>query len=341
MKEFEIINNLIRPLANNQSSQNLDDDVAVINLKTLAEEKQSLVISKDMLIENVHFRIQDGAKSIAHKMLAVNLSDLAATGAVPLFYLFGFGKSKNISSQFLKDFFESLDQLQKKYNCQLIGGDIVKSNKLALSVTIIGKVNNGANLKTNNAKFGDDIWVSGEIGNSYLGLQIINSKLKKNKEILQNSTKLDTKSRLLIESYLYPQPQIKLGSILANNNLAHATTDISDGLLADLAKIANKSRLTAKIFLEKIPHCQEFVTNITNGKKEYQKLITKIIAGGDDYQLIFTASKAKEEEINNIAKKNNIKLTKIGSFTEWQGRELEIIDWEQKQIIINKYGYQH
>ena len=162
MLEFEFINKILLPLAQNSKltkknpSQNLEDDVALINFN----KDSDLIISKDIFIEDVHFLKSDGAQKIASKLLLTNLSDIASSGGKPLYYMMGFTKNSTLDDNFYREFGEALKNLQQKYKLFLIGGDTSNSTKLFYSITIFGIVKKNKILSRKNAKNGDLIFVS-------------------------------------------------------------------------------------------------------------------------------------------------------------------------------------
>lgn len=305
--EFEIIQKYFKPLSTQSAAaQNLADDVAQISLK----KDETLVISKDMMVEDVHFLASDGAYNIAAKLLLTNLSDLAASGAKPLYYMLGFSKSKNLDEEFLQNFTQGLKDVQKKYNLHLIGGDTVKtSDKLFFSLTIFGVVKKNTALLRKNAKNNDLIFVSGNIGDAYLG------RVGKNKKFL--------------ERHLLPTPRIELGQKLIAQKLSKCAIDISDGLLADLQHLCDESNLSATLFANKIPVSDKNIN------------LLDLISAGDDYELIFSAKKKDEEKILQLAKKLNIKLTCIGFFSANKNKTITLLDKEDKKINFSNYGYRH
>lgn len=329
MAEFQIIEKIFKPLTKgNKASQNLADDVAKISLK----KNEELVISKDMFVENVHFLQKDGGFKIASKLLLSNLSDIAASGATPLYYMLGFSKNKNQDEKFLKGFARGLKSVQDKFGLCLIGGDTVSSNESFFSLTIFGIAKKGKILARNQAKKGDLIFVSGTIGDAFLGLSHDDKFLK--------------------ERHFFPTPRIKLGKELCEKNLSKCAIDISDGLLADLRHICEESKLDAEIFLEKIPISKPARQLLKHPKEEisvgtelmYKPLtVLDLLSGGDDYELVFSANKKDVAKIAQLAKKLKLDLTCIGEFKKISKKNPEITlrDDKNQKIKIEKFGYEH
>ncbi len=318
LKEFSIIEKFFKPLTNGSiQAQNLEDDVAKIALKN----NQQLVISKDLIVEDVHFLKSDGAKKIAAKLLLSNLSDIAAAGAKPLYYMIGFSKNNDVDEKFIKEFCLSLKNIQDEYKISLIGGDTVKStDKLFFSITIFGVIQNNKTLSRKNGENGDLIFVSNSIGAAYLGLLLKG----------ENRKKFNNEEQFFLDEHFYPKPQINLGLSLVKNNLSKCAIDISDGLLADLNHICQTSKMNAIIYQEKIP--------LASNKADFLQQIS----GGEDYQLIFTTKKINENKILQLAKKLKIKLTNIGYLQKNnKNPQIKILDKNNQEIKFKKYGYEH
>ena len=343
MLEFEFINKILLPLTKKNSSsliqknpsQNLEDDVAVLNFN----KDFDLIISKDIFIEDVHFLKSDGAQKIASKLLLTNLSDIASSGGEPLYYMMGFTKNSTLNDDFYHEFGEALKVLQQKYKLTLIGGDTSNSTKLFYSITIFGKVKKNKILARKNAKNGDLIFVSNSIGDAFLGLDI---KLKK-------LEKLEKYQKKLLDKHFYPQPRIKLAQELINQNLSKCATDISDGLIADLSNICKSSKLNAEIYLSQIPLSSEAKIYLKNNPKIN---VLELLSGGDDYELIFSINPKNLSKIVEISKKLNLKLTCIGKFFKesnyYANKNFSVFLFPDEQnkssqtlIEITKKGYEH
>jgi thiamine-monophosphate kinase len=331
MLEFQIIKKILKPLTNNhQASQNLADDVAKFTIKN----NEELVVSKDMFVENIHFFLSDGGFKIASKLLRTNLSDIAASGATPLYYMLGFSKNERMDEKFLQEFARGLKSVQDEFNLCLIGGDTVSSSEAFFSITIFGSIKKNQNLLRSNAKNGDLIFVSGSIGNAFLGLQAILQKIK----ISKNSQ--------LLQHHFFPTPRLKLGKILAEKRLSLCAIDISDGLLADLNHMCQASNLNAEIYRNKIP-ISKTAKNFLQKNPYINPL--DLLSGGDDYELIFTINPKNYQKIINLSKSLKLELTCIGNFTKNIDKNLdkkfEIFFYEderkKQRINIKKLGYEH
>ena len=319
MDEFTLINKYFRPLTNPKNSQNLDDDVALIG--------NDLVVSKDIIVQDVHFTLKDTAYNIANRLIRSNLSDIAASGTKPLYYMLGFCKNHHVNENFLHSFSKALKEINEEFNISLIGGDTVKSkDKLFFSITIFGQKEKEI-LSRKNAANKDLIFVSGTIGDAMLGRKITEGKITANKEDKQ----------YLINRYYKAEPRIKLGRELLKNNLSKSAIDVSDGLLADIKQIGKSSNLQATIFQNKIP-LSKAAKNILKNK---ELSILDLSTAGDDYELIFTTKAIYLKEIARLSKKLKIPLTNIGYFQQTLDKKLINLIDGNNEIEINKFGYEH
>ena len=317
ISEKIIINDLLKKLSFNISGTfKFENDAGYLN--TLKNHKT--IVTTDTLTENIDFFSNDPPESIAQKLVCVNLSDLSAMGSLPKAYTLNLSINSKINYIWLKKFTDRLFKFQKKYNFYLVGGDISKSKELSISATFFGQAKLKYILSQNKCSLGDDIWVTGNLGNSYLGYRILkNSKLKINKKNLE----------IFKKYYLYPKPCM-FGSIASK--YISAAIDISDGFYGDLNKILN-GKFGARINKQNMPISKNLWTVILNNSNIN---IDQILRWGDDYQLIFSANKKFKNKINNLAKKNNVKLTNVGSIIKKKG----IFD-DSMSLIKNISSFDH
>ena len=317
MQEFDLIKKYFLKLTkNNKSALNLNDDVFFDKIKRL-------VVSVDTYNEGIHFPDFKNPSLVIKKILRSSLSDLICKGVKPTYYFIsGSGNKNKFSKKNLEKISNSLSEEQRKYNIKLCGGDTTFSNKLNFTLTVIGfskKI-----LYRNNAKIKDNIYVTGNIGDSYVGLQILKRKIKVKK----------IESDYFVNEFFKPNIQIKLTEKLLK--FTNSSIDISDGLITDLEKLINKQKLKYQIFLEKIP-----ISNYLQSLIDKQKLIKiKTISRGDDYQILFTANKKKTRIIKKISKKLNVKITKIGEILP-STKKSTIIDEKGNIIRLKNKGYIH
>lgn len=317
INEFELIEKFFKPLTNsNKAAQNLSDDVAKIALK----KNEELIISKDVFVEDVHFLAKDGGFKIASKLLRTNLSDIASSGAKPLCYLLGFTKNQKTNKKFAQDFARGLQETQKEFGLDLIGGDTVSSDKLFFSITIFATAKKGEILSRSNAQVGDLIFVSGSIGDAFLGLK-------------------GGKDKYLQDRHFFPSPRLNLGQKLIERKLSKCAIDVSDGLLSDLRHICKSSKISALIHQNKIPISEPALKFLQKNKNV--KLMD-LLCGGDDYELIFSSASKNTKKIMQLSKELNINLTCIGEFVESKkAHEVDLQDDMNQSIKIKKFGYEH
>jgi thiamine-monophosphate kinase len=317
MHEFELIKNYFKKLTKKTSSSlNLNDDV-------FFDKKNKLVVSVDTYTEGNHFIDFKKPDLVIKKIIRSSISDLICKGVQPKYYFIsGSGNKQSFSKLNLSKISKSLNQEQSKYKIFLGGGDTVFSNKLSFTITSIGFACNI--VYRNKAKINDDIYVSGNLGDSYLGLLVLKNKIKINESL----------KKYFINQYFMPNIQSKLTDQIIK--FANTSIDISDGLLTDLDKMINNQKLSYKLYLKDIP--------ISNNLKKILSLkkLSKIkyISNGDDYQVLFTAPKGKRGIIRKIAFNCKIKLTIIGSIQSISKNSF-IVDDKNMQINIKNKGYFH
>ena len=255
-----------------------------------------LAITTDMLVAGTHFFADTDPTQLGWKTLAVNLSDLAAMGAKPRWVLLA-GSLPEANEAWLSTFAEGLFACAKRYAVDLIGGDTTRG-PLNLCVTALGEVPAGKALRRDGARPGDDLWISGQPGLAALGLAQ-----------LQNKTGLPEplKARC-ITTLQRPLPRVELGQALQNRALANSAIDVSDGLLADLGHIAERSGVTAAVFATQLPRLPGGVDAALARQAQ--------LAGGDDYELIFSAAPDKRSAIAELAAELDLPLWRIGQISE-------------------------
>lgn len=309
--EFKIIERYFKKKMK-RTALGIGDDAAIINV----QNHYQLVISSDMLVENIHFLKNTNPSHLGWKSLAVNLSDIAAMGATPKWATLSISLPK-INHAWLKKFSEGFFKCADKFGIDLIGGDTTKG-PLSISITIMGESKKNKALLRSGAKINDDIWVTGQLGLASMGLANLQGQLK-----LTPSIKIKC-----IRALETPCPKILLGSHLSR--YANSCIDISDGLIQDLGHILKASKVGASLLLNNMP-CEKFI----HTSKQYQFALN----GGDDYELLFTANKKNRAYIKKIAKKTNTPVTLIGSITK--KKDLSILNEQGKSIKFNAKGFDH
>jgi thiamine-monophosphate kinase len=315
--EFAFIAQHLRPLAAGfPGALDLADDAALLE----PTAGMQLVLAKDALVEGVHFLAHDPVEQIAQKLLRVNLSDMAAMGATPRGYLLALMRPKRLPPEWLSRFCQGLAEDQAAFGLTLLGGDtVVTPGPLTLSVTMFGEVPRGQAMRRQGARAGDDIYVSGTLGNSALGLMVLQGRLSPPM----------TASNFLIQRYRLPEPRIGLGEAL--RGVAHAAIDISDGLVADLGHVLETSNLGAEIHTHHIP--------LSKAAASQRGALEAALTGGDDYELLFTAHPEQRPAIQAIGEQQSLPLTVIGRIN--QGRDLDVFDAGGLPVVIDEAGWQH
>ncbi len=317
MHEFKLIKKYFSSIVEkNKSALNLNDDV-------FFDKKKGLVVSIDTYNEGYHFIDFKYPDLVIKKIIRSSISDLICKGVEPKFYFIaGSGNKRSFSKKNLSLMSKSLSNEQKKYGIFLCGGDTTYSNKLSFSITSIGYSKNI--IYRNNVKLNDDIYVTGNLGDSYVGLQILKRKIRFNKKI----------NDYFVNNYYKPNIQINFTKELLK--FANSSIDISDGLIADLEKMISNQDLSYQINEYKIPISKILTMIIKDNKLKKSQLISN----GDDYQILFTASPSKARIIENKSKLLRVKITKIGKIISGLKKSL-IINKKGEQILIKSKGYTH
>lgn len=322
--EFDIIATYFAPLASqNKASLGLLDDAAILDIPA----ESSLVITKDAITEGTHFFATDPVELLGRKLLRTNLSDLAAMGASPLGYLLALILPSTTPPDWFLQFTKGLKEDQDLFQIPLLGGDTVShQGPLTLSITALGLVPKSKAITRSLAKPGDAIMVSGTIGDSMLGLML----LQKHLEI---TALLDKERDFLISRYHLPQPRTMLGQYLCG--VASSAIDISDGLIQDLKHILSNSSIGAEINLDLIPYSEPAKSLISTNPS----LSSRMITGGDDYELCFTIDETKLMLLQERLKHEETPITRIGTITT--NKELKLFSHGKRVDTPVMNGYQH
>ena len=317
MHEFDLINNYFLKIAKkNKFALNLNDDV-------FFDKKRGVVISVDTYNIGTHFFNFKSPDLVIKKILRSSISDLICKGVKPKFYFIsGSGNKKTFTKNNLYKISRSLKSEQDKFNIDLCGGDTTFSNKLSFTITSMGYSNEI--IYRNKAISNDDIYVTGNLGDSYLGLKALSQK-----------DKFKKKDKLFFTDKYY-KPELPLNLTKYLFKFANSSIDVSDGLIDDLSKMINRQNLSFHLFEKKIPISIRLKSLIKNKKLKKIDLISK----GDDYQVLFTANINKARIIKKTSKTTGIKITKIGKIISGKDRSL-IFDEKGKQIQAKSKGYIH
>jgi thiamine-monophosphate kinase len=277
-------------------------------------------VSTDTLVESVHFLPSVDPAALGHKALAVNLSDLAACGAEPRCFFLALALPA-VDEAWLAAFAGGMFALADAHRCVLAGGDTTRSPLgVVITITVMGSVPRGQALLRSGARRGDDIWVSGTLGDAAFGLAS-----------RRGGTEVATDARAAVERLERPQPQVRLG--LALRGLATAAIDVSDGLLGDLGHILEQSAIGARVDWNSVPR-----SPAVRGRPDAEQR-RLALAGGDDYELLFTAPRARQRDVERAAASAGVAVTRIGEVTA-TGR-LELVDADGRAMDTAPHAFDH
>lgn len=303
ISEFETIERLLRPLGHPDWAFGLQDDVASFPSRPGFD----LVITKDAIVEGVHFLPTDPLDTVAQKALRTNLSDLAAKGAEPFGYLLACHWSARCGLPERTAFAQGLAQDQTTFGVFLLGGDTVSTpGPFSVSVTAMGWLPSGRRVLRKGAMDGDLVFVTGTIGDAWLGLRALNGRLN-----LQAD-----RQAAVIAAYQKPAPRVEFAGPVLDH--AHASIDVSDGLIADLEHIARASQVGIELDLEKVP-LSAAGTSWFEGRVDAQAALVQLATAGDDYEIAFCAPARLEAQLRREAESRHLRLTPIGRVVAGQG----------------------
>lgn len=322
--EFETIARLFRPLAaEDPAARNLADDCAVLPIR----QGYDLVITKDMLVEGVHFLPEDPRDLVARKALRVNLSDLAAKGADPFGYLLAVAWTTRCGWDERRAFAEGLKEDQKTFGVHLLGGDtVVTSGPFSVSITAMGWVPHGKAPPRSGARDGDAVVVSGSIGDGWLGLQAAKGSLHG-----LEFARLDALRR----HYQVPEPRLAL--VRAVRDHATASLDVSDGLVADLGHIAAASGVGIELELEKLPLSGAAKAWLAQRADELSSRLD-LATGGDDYEIACTMPSAQAPVFIAAAQKIGLPAVQVGRVVAGQGVR---VTFDGETVPVPQPGWAH
>jgi thiamine-monophosphate kinase len=296
------------------------DDAALIK----PARGQVLAVAADMLVGGRHFFMNADPASVGHKALAVNLSDMAAMGAVPRWATLGIALPK-ADERWVAAMSKGFMALARKHGVDLIGGDTTKG-PLNLCVQIIGEVPARQALRRDGAKPGDDIWVSGTLGDAALAVAARTQRIK-----------LKPADRKRVQQKLdWPVPRIALG--VALRGVARSAIDVSDGLIADLGHICERSGVAAVVAIERLP-----VSTLMRRYREAPAARAALLGGGDDYELCFTAAPAKRAAVERAASRTRTRVTRIGCVIRApeDACSVVVVDGDGLPVAAGQKGFDH
>lgn len=318
MGEFDLIARFFdRPVRRN--ALGVGDDCALLQ----PAPGMQLAVSSDMLVEGRHFLSTVDPRRLGHKSLAVNLSDLAACGARPLAFTLSLALPR-VDEAWLAEFAAGLFALADAHGCELVGGDTTRG-PLCINITVFGEVPPGQALLRSGARAGDDLWVSGDLGDARLALEAFRGRLSLPADAF-------AASRLRMEQ---PEPRVALG--LALRGIASAAIDVSDGLLGDLGHILRRSGVGASV---DAPRAAERLAAARAGLQLEAAWVNELVlAGGDDYELCFTAPAPRREEVIGAGRAAATTVTRIGRIEAQPG--LRVLDAQGQPLAQRFAGFDH
>jgi thiamine-monophosphate kinase len=280
-----------------------------------------LAVSTDMLLAGRHFLPDDDPRDLGHKVLAVNLSDLAAMGADPRWATLALALPE-VNESWLAQFADGFFSLAKAWNVELVGGD-TNRGPLCFAVTVFGEVPTTLALRRDTAVTGDDVWLSGATGEAALALAHASGKVRLSQPALS-----ECQRRLH-----RPEPRVELGGRL--RGIARSAIDVSDGLVADLSHILKASGVGASLALENIPRAPAL-----RGCEDEKLVLECLLAGGDDYELVFTAPPSRRAEVDALSAELSLTLTRIGSIVPGEART-SVRGADGAIVAVPRRGFDH
>ena len=320
--EFDLIERFFRPLSRAAPGAfALGNDGALLTLPA----GTSLVVTKDLMVAGVHYPEGEEPSILARRLLRVNLSDLAAMGATARSYALGLALPEDVGDAWVEAFAAGLAHDQETFEVALIGGDTVATQGPAvLSLTAFGTVASDACLTRSGAAEGDDIYVSGTVGDAALGLRAVRGEL---------AALAASDRAALAERFRLPEPRLALGTALVG--LATCAIDVSDGLAADLGHICAESGVAARIGADAVPLSPAARRAVGGGEATIADLMT----GGDDYELLFCAPPAERGAVEALGHRLDLAVSRIGTIEHGQG--VTVVDADGRPLALGRAGYQH
>ncbi|MGA0806746.1 MAG: thiamine-phosphate kinase [Pseudohongiellaceae bacterium] len=322
--EFDIITRHFRqaglaadPAVHKGVALGIGDDCALITVP----RGQQLALSMDVLVEGVHFPLDAPADLVAQRALAVNLSDLAAMGAVP--HCFTLGLTLPAADEgWLQAFARGLRESAMRYQCPLIGGNLARG-PLQIAIQVQGLVPAGAALLRSKARPGHDVYVSGETGRAGLALEFLQG---------QCPGLAPGQQQELLDAYYKPEPRLALGQAL--RKCAGAMQDVSDGLLIDLSRLAAASRVRISVDIAAMP-----LAGVLTRNRDSSAVFRLAMTAGDDYELVFTAAPSRRKAVAAAARKAGVRVSRIGQVHKGEG--VEVLDLSGRALPFASSGYEH
>ncbi len=298
----------------------IGDDAAWVECK-----KNTLLVTSDLLIEGVHFNLRwTSFYCLGYKTLAVNLSDLAAMGGYPAYLLLSLGIPVDFRAEDIEEFYRGIRSLASRAGVSLIGGDTNASRNFFISAFLAGYAPHRPITRCG-GKVGDDIYVTGTLGDSALGLELLRKKKTRAKRKM---------TAYLLKRHRLPTARLKAGAVLARERLAKAMIDVSDGLLQDLGHVCQASKVGAVIWQEALPLSRAY--RLCAGNKGYLRALT----GGEDYELLFCLRRRDRSRLDKVKKKLGVPVRHIGKCVSYR-EGIRVVDGKGEPLPISIKGHDH
>jgi len=330
MNELELIARIKKMFAGDNAPHGglilgIGDDCAAFR----PSRGKTAIVTTDTLCEGVHFvKKLSTPESVGVKAAAVNLSDIASMGGAPRYVFLSMNITKNTGWKWLARFLEGFKSVIERHGCQLAGGNVSSAkNDLSFTVAVYGEVDEKRMLTRRGAKPGDLIYVTGTPGDSALGLSIL----------MKKRGGLTSGERRLISRHLAPTPRVEWGKVIAEQGVASAMIDISDGTLLDLHRVMEASGTAAVIELGRFPLSAEARKIVdAQGRAAWERVLT----GGEDYELLFTAPKGKVNEVERLVKNGELCAVVIGQIVKGKPK-VKVMDSDGREMKIKHKGWIH
>lgn len=320
--EFELIERYFRPLAGDPGAVSLTDDAAVYN----PPNGEEVVLKADLIAEHIHFFPDDPPRSIAHKALRVNLSDLAAKGATPVGYLLSLALKEDWTEDWIAGFASGLAADQARYGVTLFGGDTSRAaGGTVVSVAAFGRAPVGSIVRRAGAKPGDIVFVSGTIGDAGLGLRVRMGTI--------DAMLAGKSADHLLDRYLHPQPRVELAPVI--RRFATASLDVSDGLVGDFAHICKQSGVGGEIDAGSVPMSAGAKALVASDPTA----LATVLTGGEDFEILATVRPSDADAFAVAAAEAGVPVTPIGRVVEGKGPP--VVLGRDGPIRLDQFGYTH
>jgi thiamine-monophosphate kinase len=298
----------------------IGDDAAWLDCRS-----PTFLLTADLLIEGIHFKLEWSTfYSLGHKTLAVNLSDIAAMGGTPAYLTLSLGIPSDFTTKDIDEYYRGVRFLADLSGVSLVGGDTSAAKHFFISAALIGHCPYAPVLRSG-AKPGDDLYVTGTLGDSALGLELIKKKKRHGKR---------SAATYLIRRHHFPGARLKAGALLARERLARAMIDVSDGLLQDLSHLCKASAVGAEVWEDALPLSPAYKT-LAGTKRSFYAL-----AGGEDYELLFSVRPRDKNRLEKIKRRLGVPITRIGKCLR-ADEGVKVVDGRGGAVSLSLRGYDH